>query len=91
MGVTGSVVLCRVLIFLSVLLQDLAKLMHRRRLASLEPSMFSVSSVELDHPSSVAGIAAGASFGCGRSVSTEDMEDLLTTSLNVGHDISFSR
>ena len=41
-GVTGGVVLCRVLVFLSVLLQDLARLMHRRRLASLEPSMISV-------------------------------------------------
>ncbi|CAI8006132.1 Zinc finger ZZ-type and EF-hand domain-containing protein 1 [Geodia barretti] len=40
-GVTGGVVLCRVLVFLSVLLQDLARLMHRRRLASLEPSMIS--------------------------------------------------
>ena len=43
-GVTGNMVLCRVLVFLSVLLQDLARLMHRRRMASLEPSMIVVGS-----------------------------------------------
>ena len=41
-GVTGSVLVCRTLVFLSVLLQDLAEVMHRRRLASLEPSMIIV-------------------------------------------------
>lgn len=43
-GVVGGVVLCRVLVFLSVLLQDLSKLMQRRRLSSLDPSLISVSS-----------------------------------------------
>ena len=43
-GVVGGVVLCRVLVFLSVLLQDLSKLMQHRRLSSLDPSLISVSS-----------------------------------------------
>ena len=41
--VVGGVVLCQVLVFLSVLLQDLSKLMQRRRLSSLDPSLISVS------------------------------------------------
>ena len=41
-GVARGVVLCRVLVFLSVLLQDLSKLMDRRRSACLEPSLITV-------------------------------------------------
>ena len=38
----GGVVLCHVLVFVSVLLQDLSKLVQLRHLASLEPSLITV-------------------------------------------------
>jgi hypothetical protein len=47
-GVVGGVVLCRVLVFLSVLLQDLSKLMQHRRLSSLDPSLISEPHLAVD-------------------------------------------
>lgn len=43
-GVVGGVVLCRVLVFLSALLQDLSKLMEHRRMSSLDPTLIMVCS-----------------------------------------------
>lgn len=41
-GVVGGVVLCRILVFLSALLQDLSKLMERRRMSSMDPTLIPV-------------------------------------------------
>lgn len=41
-SVIGGVVLCRVLVFLSTLLQDLSKLMEYRRMSSMDPTLIPV-------------------------------------------------
>ena len=85
-GVIGGVVLCRVLVFLSALLQDLSKLMEYRRVSSMDPSHISVGTrCVVDVTAMLVVLScAGTSFGSGRTLSGEDLESLHPPHSNVG-------
>lgn len=55
-GVIGGVVLCRVLVFLSSLLQDLSKLMEYRRMSSMDPTLIPVGTRCVGHVTYVSGV-----------------------------------
>ena len=94
--VVGGVVLCRVLAFLSALLQDLSKQMDRCRLASPDPTLITVPTawtscvptVDVRSLSQLCGVVivcAGSSPVSGRPLPGEDLEYLHSPHTDVSH------